>query len=122
MRMVEPAGGSRVRAARAIRSFSAVFARVALDEAGLDDRQAVGRHRAAVHPADQAHPFQGGEVAAHRFGGDGVLLGEYVHRQTPALGHELGHRLLAFLGVQGHRRPPSLSVESVYMLFYARMC
>ena len=29
-----------------------------------------GRDRAAVHPPDQAHPLEGGEVAAHGLGGD----------------------------------------------------
>ena len=34
------------------------------------------RHGAAVHPADQAHPLERGQVAAHGLGGDVVLLGE----------------------------------------------
>ena len=49
---------------------------VALAEPGLDRRRGCRRHRAAVDAADQAHPLEGGEVAAHGLGGDVVLRGE----------------------------------------------
>jgi G3E family GTPase len=50
--------------------------RVALQQAGLDDRQRVGGNGAAVHPPDQTHPLERGEVAADRLRGDVVLLRE----------------------------------------------
>ena len=74
--------GSRSSAARAIRSFCSVLALVALGEAGLDHGQALGGHGAAVHPADQAHALERGEVAAHGLGGDVVLVGELGHRHA----------------------------------------
>ena len=41
------------------------------------------RHHAAVDPADQAHPLEGGEVAAHRLGGDVVLSASTVTDSRP---------------------------------------
>ncbi len=63
---------------------------VALDQARLDDGEAVGRYGAAVHAAYQAHPLEGRQVAPNRLGRDVVPFGEYVDRQASVLGDEPG--------------------------------
>ena len=107
-----PAGGSRSRAALAIRSFSAVLAWSRSPSPASITASAARGHGAAVHPADQAHPLEDRQVAADRLGRDVELLGDLGHREPAALGDELGHRLLALFGVhcQIESPPPSVNL------------
>ncbi len=103
MSTVEPAGGSWSRAARAIRSFCSVLAE---SRSTSPDSIAVRLFGGTAPPCTRrTSPIRSRVERSRRTVSvvTSYSRGDDVHRHAPALGDELGHRLLALLGVHGHR-------------------
>ena len=109
-RITLPSVGSSARAACAMRSFSSAAVRLALGEVGLEV-EPPGRDGAAVHPADEAGPVEGLQIAPDGLGGDLELLGEGQHVHPAAVTGEPEDLLLPLRCVHVGLRP-----------FHARTC
>ena len=105
MMTVEPAGGQQRRAPRrAIRSFCVGARPVALDQPRPRSRRALCGGTAPPCTR-RTRPMRSRVDRSRRTVSvvTSYSVGEHVHRHPAALGDELGHRLLALLGVHGHR-------------------